>query len=114
MDMDIEELSTENDVFDEEAALESLPKNREGLAKLLTYLHAFDSLPAWCYLFEEYGQILTQKEHARLKQQALAIFDRSMLCDFLPDVFARENDTGPVQNTQFSSKLQDYFMDGMK
>lgn len=99
--MDIDELSTENDIFDEESALESLPKDREGLAKLLTYLHAFDSLPAWCYLFEEYGKLMTQEEYEAFEKQALAIFDRSMLYVFLPDVFFRENDTDPVQNTKF-------------
>ena len=85
----IDDLSVLSPAFgeDEEKALEALPKNKKGLTKLLGYLELFDSLNAWCFLFWEYGELLTDDQLQWLKDRARSIFDWDILSTLLPDVF---------------------------
>lgn len=87
--MDIDDLSVLSPTFDEdeEKALEALPRNKKGLSKLLSHLESFDSLNAWCYLFEEYSKLLTDDQLWWLKDKASSIFDIEVLVALLPDLF---------------------------
>lgn len=87
--MDIDDLSVLSPTFDEdeEKALVALPRNKKGLSKLLSHLESFDSLNAWCYLFEEYSKLLTDDQLWWLKDRASSIFDLEVLVALLPDIF---------------------------
>lgn len=87
--MDIDYLSVLSPTFDEdeEKALDALPRNKKGLAKLLSHLESFDSLNAWRFLFQEYSELLTDDQLWCLKDRASSIFDREALTALLPDIF---------------------------
>lgn len=87
--MDIDDLSVLSPTFDEdeEKALVALQRNKKGLSKLLSHLESFDSLNAWCYLFEEYSKLLTDDQLWWLKDRASSIFDLEVLVALLPDIF---------------------------
>lgn len=87
--MDIDDLSVLSPTFDEdeEKALDALPRNKIGLSKLLSHLESFDSLNAWCFLFQEYSELLTDDQLWWLKGRASSIFDWEALAALLPDIF---------------------------
>lgn len=87
--MDIDDLSVLSPTFDEdeEKALGALPRNKKGLSKLLSYIESFDSINAWCFLFQKYSDLLTDDQLWWLKNRASAIFDWEILTAALPDVF---------------------------
>ena len=87
--LDIDDLSVLSPTFDEdeENALDALPRNKKGLSKLLSHLESFDSLNAWCFLFQEYSELLTDDQLWWLKDRASSIFDWEVLTALLLDVF---------------------------
>lgn len=87
--MKSDELTTLSDSFeeDERRVFDELPRNHEGLEQLLDHLRAFDSLQAWCFLFEEYPELLTDTQLDELKDQAQALFDEESLSILLPHIF---------------------------
>lgn len=87
--MDIDDLSVLSPTFDEdeEKSLDALPRNKIGLSKLLSHLESFDSLNAWCFLFQEYSELLTDDQLWWLKDRASSIFDWEALAALLPDIF---------------------------
>ena len=87
--LDIDDLSVLSPTFDEdeEKALDALPRNKKCLSKLLSHLESFDSLNAWCFLFREYSELLTEDQLWWLKDRASSVFDWEVLSALLPDVF---------------------------
>lgn len=87
--LDIDNLSVLSPTFDEdeEKTLDALPRNKKGLSKLLSHLESFDSLNAWCFLFQEYSDLLSDDQLWWLKDRASSIFDGEILSALLPDVF---------------------------
>ncbi len=81
--MTLEDLTPLSDSFfeDEEAALERLPRNRDGLKELLSYLDAFDSLPGYAILFSEFAAFMSEEESIQMKNRAKKVFDLSMLLE---------------------------------
>lgn len=88
--MKLDELTTLSDSFEEDElrALDELPRNHKGLEQLLDHLQSFDSLQAWCFLFEEYLELLTDVQLDKLKGQAQALFDNEPLSVLLPHIFS--------------------------
>lgn len=88
--MKLDELTTLSDSFEEDElrALDKLPRNHEGLEQLLDHLQSFDSLQAWCFLFEEYLELLTDIQLDEFKDQAQALFDKESLSILLPHIFS--------------------------
>ena len=86
--MNFDELSILSETFEEDelSALNSLPRNQEGLVSLLEHLQSFDSIQAWCYLFEEFLPILTKEQYEDLKAKAKSVWSEDGLATMLPEL----------------------------
>lgn len=61
MHVALEDLVYESDAFyEEEEALQNLPKNESGLDRLLEHLYRTDSFFGYMFLFEQFGDILEE------------------------------------------------------
>ena len=73
----LDELSLEDDDFLEKEmeALESLPRDENGLEELLNYLQWMDSYQGWRCLFEDYGEIMNRELYLGMRDKVQGIFD---------------------------------------
>lgn len=87
--MDLDELSTLSDTFEEDelVALNALPRNQDGLLKLLGHLRSYDSMQAWIFLFDEFLPVLTDEQFQSLKDQAKSVWGADGLPVMWPNVF---------------------------
>lgn len=87
--MSLDELTTLSDSFEEDelSALNALPRDQVGLKQLLDHLESFDSLQAWCLLFEEFFHLLTEDQYRDLMNQAQSVLSNDGLTNLLPHMF---------------------------
>ena len=122
--MDFTDLKPSSPTFDENEAalLKALPKTKEGLIALLSHLDSFDGHAAWLFLYEEFVQLMTDEQYRILKERTRLALGDDGLSEVLPYVFGAgaDDEDSPLDpndicdERNLTSKMRDYFMDGMK
>ena len=71
MTLDELDITSESFFEDEEDALNELPRDRQGMELLLSYLSGIDgSIQAWGFLMEQFSSLMSESEYLHYKQCA--------------------------------------------